>query len=93
MFGEIAGVYTTATPAFSAADPDPTVFSGYAPSQQFGNALELSTAAGPLILTFDINVGVDASINSVPEPSSLVLCGIGGSIGLVGAWRRRQRAA
>jgi hypothetical protein len=93
MFGEIAGVYTTATPAFSAADPAPTVFSGYAPSQQFGNALELSTAAGPLILTFDINVGVDASINSVPEPSSLVLCGIGGSIGLVVTWRRRKRAA
>jgi hypothetical protein len=93
MFGEIAGVYTTATPAFSAADPTPTVFSGYSPSQQFGNALELSTAAGPLILSFDISVGVDASINSVPEPSSLVLCGIGGSIGLVVAWRRRKRAA
>jgi hypothetical protein len=93
MFGEIAGVYTTATPAFSAADPTPTVFSGYSPSQQFGNALELSTAAGPLILSFDISVGVDASINSVPEPSSLVLCGIGGSIGLVVTWRRRKRAA
>jgi hypothetical protein len=93
MFGEIAGVYTTATPAFSAADPTPTVFSGFAPSQQFGNALELSTAAGNLILLYDINVGIDASISSAPEPSSLVLCGIGGSIGLVVAWRRRKRAA
>jgi hypothetical protein len=36
---------------------------------------------------------IGASINSVPEPSSLALFGIGGSIGLVVAWRRRKRAA
>jgi hypothetical protein len=89
---EIGPAYTTATPAFSAADPAPTVFSGYAGSQSFGNVLQFSTSAGPLILSFDLDVGVGASINSVPEPSSLALGGIGGSIGLVVAWRRRKRA-
>jgi hypothetical protein len=93
QFNELGPAYTTATPAFSAADPTPTVFSGYTGSQAFGNILEFSTAAGAITLQFDINVGIDASINSVPEPSSLVLCGIGGSIGLVVAWRRRKRAA
>jgi hypothetical protein len=90
---ELSPAYTTATPAFSATDPTPTVFSGYTGSQAFGNVLEFSTAAGPITLEFFLDVGVGASINSVPEPSSLVLCGIGGSIGLVVAWRRRKRAA
>jgi PEP-CTERM motif len=86
-------VYTTATPISSATDPTPTVFSGYDAAGPVGNIVDFSTDAGPLSLTFDIYGGVDASINSVPEPSSLVLCGIGGSIGLVVAWRRRKRAA
>ena len=90
---ELSPAYTTATPAFSATDPTPTVFSGYTGSQAFGNVLEFSTAAGPITLEFFLDVGVGTSINSVPEPSSLVLCGIGGSIGLVVAWRRRKRAA
>jgi hypothetical protein len=90
---ELSPAYTTATPAFSATDPTPTVFSGYTGSQAFGNVLEFSTAAGPITLEFFLDVGVGASINSVPEPSSLVLCGIGGSIGLVVAWRRRNLAA
>lgn len=93
QFNEPGPAYTTATPAFSAADPTPTVFSGYAGSQSFGNILEFSTAAGPLILSFDLDLGVDASITSVPEPSSLALCGIGGSIGLGVARRRRKRVA
>jgi PEP-CTERM motif len=84
--------YTTSSSAFSAQDPSPTVFSGF--SAIYGGGLEtFSTAAGPLVLVYAGNAGVDASINSVPEPSSLVLCGIGGSIGLVVAWRRRKRAA
>ena len=85
--------YTTATPALSATDPTPTVFSGYSAADSFGNYATFSTADGPLILLYDINVGIDASINSVPEPSSLFLCGIGGSIGLVVARRHRKRAA
>jgi PEP-CTERM motif len=84
--------YTTATPAFSATDPTPTVFSGYSAADSFGNYATFSTADGPLILIYDNNVGIDASINSVPEPSSLAFCGIGVSIGLMVAWRRRQRA-
>jgi hypothetical protein len=90
---ELGTTYTAATPAFSAADPIPTVFSGYTESQSFGNAQTFSTAAGPLILSFNLDLGLSASINSVPEPSSLALCGIGVSIGLVDAWRRRKRAA
>jgi PEP-CTERM motif len=90
---ELSPAYTTATPAFSATDPTPTVFSGYTGSQAFGNVLEFSTAAGPITVEFFLDVGVGASINSVPEPSSLTLCGIGCSIGLVVAWRRRKRAA
>jgi hypothetical protein len=93
VFNELGPAYTTATPAFSATDPTPTVFSGYTGSQAFGNILESSTAAGPITLFFDLDLGIGASINSVPEPSSLALCGIGGSIGLVVAWRRRKRAA
>jgi hypothetical protein len=98
LLNEIGPAYTTATPAFSAADPTPTVFSGYSGSQSFGNVLTFSTAAGPLtleyqLITFDNSGGIGASINSVPEPSSLALCGISGSIGLVIAWRRRRRAA
>ena len=93
QFTELGPAYTTATPAFSASDPTPTVFSGYTGSQAFGNILEFSTAAGPIILFFDLGVGVGASINAVPEPSSLALCGIGGSISLVVAWRRRKQAA
>ena len=90
---ELSPAYTTATPAFSATDPTPTVFSGYTGSQAFGNVLEFSTAAGPITLEFFLDVGVGASINAVPEPSSLAHGGIGGSIGLVVAWRRRKRAA
>jgi hypothetical protein len=93
LFDEIGPAYTTATPAFSAADPIPTVFSGFSGSQSFGNILTFSTAAGPVTLEFDLDLGIGASINAVPEPSSLTLCGIGGSIGLVVAWRRRKRAA
>ncbi len=93
QFDEIGPAYTTATPAFSAADPIPTVFSGFTGSQSFGNILTFSTAAGPVTLFFPLDLGIGASINSVPGPSSLALCGIGGSIGLVVAWRRRKRAA
>ena len=90
---EIGPAYTMATPAFSATDPTPTVFSGYSQSQSFGNILTFSTAAGPVTLEVPIGLGVSASINSVPEPSSLALCGIGGSIGLAVARRRRKRVA
>jgi len=93
QFNELGPAYTTAIPAFSAADPIPTVFSGYTGSQAFGNILEFSTAAGPVTLFFDNFAGVGASIDCVPEPSSLALYGISGSIGLVIAWRRRKRAA
>jgi PEP-CTERM motif len=93
QFDALGPAYTTATPAFSATDPTPTVFSGYTGSQALGNILEFSTAAGPITLLFDLDVGVGASINSVPEPSSLALCGIGGSIGRVAACWRRKRAA
>ncbi len=85
--------YTTATPAFSATDPTPTVFSGYSAADSFGNYATFSTDAGTLNLTYDADAGVNASISSVPEPSSLALCVIGGSIGLVVAWRRRQGPA
>lgn len=85
--------YTTATPASSATDPTPTVFSGYSAPASSGKCATFSTVAGPLTLIYDYYGGVSTSIESVPEPSSLVLCGIGGSIGLVVAWRRRKRAA
>ncbi len=85
--------YTTATPASSATDPTRTVFSGYSASGPVGNVVDFSTDAGPLSLTFYIYGGLGASINSVPEPSSLALCGIGTSIGLVVVWRRRKRAS
>ena len=76
QLSEIGPAYTTATPAFSAADPIPTVFSGYTGSQAFGNVLTFSTAAGPITLVFDLDGGIGASIDAVPEPSSLALCGL-----------------
>jgi hypothetical protein len=84
--------YTAATPAFSATDPTPTVFSGYSEPDSFGNYATFSTDAGPLTLIYNDYGGVSTSINSVPEPSSLVLFGISGSIGLAAAWMRRKRA-
>ncbi len=90
QFTELGPAYTTATPTFSATDPTPTVFSGYTGSQSFGNILTFSTAAGPVTLYFDLNVGVGASINSVPEPSSLVLAGTAALAGL-GLHSRRRR--
>jgi hypothetical protein len=85
--------YTTATPAFSATDPTPTVFSGYSEPYLFGNYATFSTDGGPITLIFNDYGGVNTSINSVPEPSSLALCAIGSSISLVVAWRRRKRTA
>jgi MYXO-CTERM domain-containing protein len=85
---ELSPAYTTATPAFSAADPTPTVFSGFTGSQSFGNVLDFSTAAGPITLEFFLDVGVGASINAVPEPSSWVM-GAAGFLGLI-AYRRRR---
>jgi hypothetical protein len=93
LLDEIGPAYSTATPAFSAADPIPTAFSGFTGSQSFGNVLTFSTAAGPITLFFSFDGGIGASIESVPEPSSLALCGIAVSIGLVVTWRRRKRAA
>ncbi len=87
--------YSTATPSLSAANPTPTVFSGYLAADDQGNVTTLSTVAGTLTLTYYPyeSGGVNASINSVPEPSSLALCVLAGSIGLVVAWRRRKGAA
>ena len=85
---ELSPAYTTATPAFSAADPTPTVFSGFTGSQSFGNVLDFSTAAGSITLEFFLDVGVGASINAVPEPSSWVM-GAAGFLGLI-AYRRRR---
>jgi hypothetical protein len=92
LLDEIGPADTTATPAFSAADAIPTVFSGFTGSQSFGNVLTFSTAAGPITLFFSFDVDIGASIESVPEPSSLALCGIGVSISLVVACRRRKPA-
>jgi hypothetical protein len=85
--------YTTSSSAFSAQDPSPTVFSGFSEANSLGNLGVFSTAAGFLTLAYKGNAGVSTSITSVPEPSSLVLCGISGSIGLVVVCRRRKRAA
>jgi hypothetical protein len=94
LFQAFSPYYTTSSSPFSATDPTPTVFSGYSPPTYFGSLLTFSTDAGFLTLRYNPNVGVDASISSVPEPSSLALCGIGGSIGLVVvASRRRERVA
>jgi hypothetical protein len=41
----------------------------------------------------DGNFLIRANAGSVPEPSSLALCGIAGLSGLGYAWRRRRRAA
>ena len=78
-----------------AFQPDGSALSGRKarPTYLFGNILTFSIAAGYLTPRFHGTGGVDTSINSVPEPSSLVLCGIGGPIGLVVACRRRKRAA
>jgi PEP-CTERM motif len=83
--------FTTATPVSSATDPTPTVFSGYSAAESSGNVVTFSTVAGSLTLVY--YGGVDTSINAVPEPSSMALCGIAVSVGLVVAWRRRERAA
>lgn len=68
------GYAGTTSPGWSVADVTPTVFVGYAGSLE--NSLDLSTTAGPLILGYDPNIGLDASITT-PEGSTFVLLLLG----------------
>jgi hypothetical protein len=87
----IPGYRGTTSPGWSVADVTPTVFIGYAGS--FGNSLDLSTSSGPLILGYNSNTGLDASITT-PEGSTLVLLLLGmAALGLGFAMRRPTFAA
>jgi hypothetical protein len=64
-----------------------------------GQGFLTGSASSPSISSFSAdNSGVagfeiDATSASVPEPSSLALCGLAGVIGATYAWRRRQQTA
>ncbi len=84
--------FSTATPAFDADVPTPSVISGFVGSSfGFPFAVPLSGGAGDLVIGGVASLGTMAQLAQVPEPSSLVLFSIGG-IALIGsAWRRRKR--
>jgi PEP-CTERM motif len=86
--------FTTATPSFSLSNPTPTVFSGLAFDDFFGTlSVPLQGGAGDLVLSSREGNGsiVNAAAitgSSVPEPSTLVLSGIG--LVMVGLVVRRR---
>ena len=77
----------TSTAGWSASDVTPTVFTGY-----FGagaEVLDLPTTAGPLVLDFNADEGINASITAVPEGSSFAFLLLGmAALGLGFAMRR-----
>jgi hypothetical protein len=89
--GLFPGFTGSSNAGWDASAATPTVFSGYAGS--YLNQIPFTTAAGLLVLDYDPNIGISASINGVPEPSSgLLVVGTAGLAGL-GTWARRRRRA
>ena len=81
------GYFGTSTAGWSARDVTPTVFTGYIGADS--EVLDLSTTAGLLVLDFNVEEGVNASITAVPEGSSFTLLLLGmAALGLVVAIRR-----
>ena len=81
------GYLGTSTSGWSASDVTPTVFTGYVGAED--EVLDLSTTAGPLVLDFNVDEGVNASITAVPEGSSFAFLLLGiAALGLGVAMRR-----
>lgn len=80
------GFVGTSTAGWSATDVTPTVFEGYIGAMS--EELDLPTTAGPLVLDFNVEDGVNASITAVPEGNSFTLLLLGmAALGLVVAMR------
>jgi hypothetical protein len=81
------GYLGTSTVGWSATDVTPTVFTDYIGAES--DVLDLPTTAGPLVLDFNVDEGVNASITAVPEGSSITLLLLGmAALGLAFAMRR-----
>ena len=79
----IAPFYADASPAFLVAFPTPTAFSGLIdPDAVVPFTIELSGVASPLIINDLGATPIVTSISAVPEPSSIVLCGIAAIVGM-----------
>ncbi len=91
---DFGAAYTTATPAFTAANPVPSTLSGlYTKGGFLGLTIALQGGAGNLVVNDLPSAGATATISlaSVPEPASLTLSGIGLILAGMAVWRRRQR--
>jgi hypothetical protein len=66
--------YGTATPAFVALNPTPTVFSDFLKFDASSeSSLSFDTSAGSLVVTYDPSTSIDTSISNVPEPGAFAL--------------------
>jgi hypothetical protein len=88
---DFGAAYKTATPGFTAADPVPSTLSSLGPiGGKFGLTVEFQGGAD-LVVNDLPAAGATAvlSLASVPEPTSLMLSGIGLLLGGMAVWRRR----
>ena len=87
---------TTGTFGITSFTVDPaTNVAGFVASDVTFTSNEVFINIEGLFLTSSEVIQIDFTFapSSVPEPSSLALCGIAGGIALVASWRRRRRSA
>jgi hypothetical protein len=76
-FGTFLPFSCSASSAFDATAPSPTVFQDYLGA--FSNGITLGIDEAPLELAYDPEAGLAASITyGVPEPSSFAIAALGG---------------
>jgi len=93
---DFGAFYSTATPAFTAANPVPSILSSfYAIGGRFPYPIALAGGAGDLVVTELESAGATASLtaNAVPEPTTLTLSGIGLVLVGLASWYRSKSSS
>ena len=81
--------YSAVTPPFDPHVPTPATFQGYLGTLSgFPYVVPLAGSAGEVVINDVANTPRTASLVAAPEPSSLVLTGLGGLAFFGYAWRR-----